>query len=299
MAVPHLQTTTPTLAAYAEHWLDAIRGTVREQSRDRYAYRLRRYVLPAIGAIPLPELRRGDVRACLTELGAIGLAPSTVRAAHAVLHLVLNAAIDDELLVLNVSARLARKLHRPSRPRPALDVQQLDLFLDLAKQEAPREYPLFVAMAAGGLRVGEAIGLRPEDIDPHEPLIAVRRTIHSGGIVGPTKSGTPRYVRVTDHAARILRSVRPGETGWLFPARKGPKPISYTLIKKITRKVAKRAGIPPFSPKTFRRSYGHVMTGAGASLAWLRDQYGHADEKTTATYYTDGARPPVPDIFGK
>src|SRR5688572_16512209 len=150
MAVPN--TSTPTLAAFAEHWLDAIRGTVREQSRDRYAYRLNRYVLPAIGHIPLTELRRTDVRDCLTGLAAT-LAPHTVRAAHAVLHILLNAAIDDELIVVNVSARLARKLHHAKRPKPILDVRQLDLFLDTVRLEAPQEYPLFVAMAAGGLRV--------------------------------------------------------------------------------------------------------------------------------------------------
>lgn len=287
----------PTLAAYAEHWLHAIRGTVREQSRDRYAYRLRRYVLPTLGHLPLVELRRAHVRDCLATLAAT-LAPHTVRAAHAVLHLVLNAAIDDERITVNVSARLARKLHHAKRAKPVLDVRQLDLFLDTVRTEAPQEYPLFVAMAAGGLRVGEAIGLRAGDVHPHDPLIAVRRTVLSGGIVGPTKGGTPRHVRVTPAAAAILRHVQPGESGWLFPARKGPKPISYTTVKKITRTVAKQAGLPAISPKAFRRSYGHVLTEAGASLAWLRDQYGHADEKTTARYYTDGAKPPVPNLFG-
>jgi integrase len=293
-----LCTPTPTLAAYAEQWLEAIRGTVREQSRSRYAYRLTRYVLPSLGAIPLAELRRHDVRQCLTVL-THALAPHTVRGAHAVLHILLNAAIDDELIATNVAARLARKLHHAQRPKPVLDVRQLDLFLDTVRTEAPGEYPLFVAMAAGGLRVGEAIGLRAGDLSPTEPIVAVRRTVLSGGIVGPTKSGTPRHVRMTVTAAAILRAVQPGASGWLFPARKGPKPISYTYVKKITRKVAKLAGLPPISPKTFRRSYGHVLTEAGASLAWLRDQYGHSDEKTTARYYTDGAKPPVPDIFGK
>lgn len=289
---------TPTLAAYAETWLATIRGAVREHSRERYRYRLERYVLPALGAFTLTTLSRRHVRDCLAALASRGLAPHTVRAAHAVLHALLNLAIDDELVGTNVAARLARKLHQATRPRPALDVRQLDLFLETAYAVDPASFPLFVAMAAGGLRVGEAIGLRPEDVSATDPVVAVRRTIRSGGLVGPTKSGKGRAVRVTETAARILRGVPVGASGWLFPARKGPKPISYTRVKKLTRRIAATAGLPVISPKAFRRSYAVAMHQHGASLAWLAAQFGHANEKTTAQFYTDGAVPPVPDLFG-
>src|SRR4029077_13857112 len=167
-------------------------------------------LLPSLGPVPLAQLTRHDVRACLATLTE-RLAPLTVRAAHAVLHACLNAAVDDELVPGNVSARLARKLHHSIRPRPALNLGQLELFLATAKTTAPLQYPLFVALAAGGLRVGEAIGLRAEDLDPAAPVVPARRTIRHGARASPPKSGKARAVRVTEVAAGILRAVPVGQ----------------------------------------------------------------------------------------
>lgn len=283
-----------TLAAYAERWLHAIRGTVREHTRTNYGHVLRRYILPTLGGVPLTALHRSAVRDCLAALLAQGLAPQTVGGAHATLHMVLNAALDDELVAVNVSRGLARRLHRSVRPRTTLDVRQLELFLETAETVTPKRYPLFVSLAAGGLRVGEAIGLRPEDIDRDEPVIHVRRTIHAGGRAGPTKSGKPRRVLVTETAADILRRVTAGESGWLFPARRGPRPVSAQHVQHLTAQIAAAAGLPPVTPRTFRRSYAAALRTIGGSVAFTADQLGHQSEATTRTFYLDGGPRALP-----
>jgi integrase len=289
-----ISTPIPTLAAYTVTWLAAIHGTVRPQTHRNYANVLRRYVLPTLGAIPLDALSRRDVRDCLATQLAAGRAPQTVAGAHAVLHMLLNFAIDDELVVQNVSRGLARRLHRSVRPRTTLDVRQLELFLATAAVVTPKQYPLFVGLAAGGLRIGEAIGLRPEDIERDAPVIHVRRTIHAGGHPGPTKSGRTRRVLVTEPAAAILRAVPSGPTGWLFPARRGPRPVSAQHIQNLTAKVAAVAGLPAITPKTFRRSYASAIRTIGASVAFTADQLGHLTESTTRQFYLDGAPRALP-----
>lgn len=284
----------PTLSEYAEHWLNAILGTVRDHTRHLYGGILRRYLLPGLGDIPLDQLTRRDVRDCLQRLLARGLAPQTVGSAHSVLNMLLNFAIDDEVITVNVARGLARKLRRSVRPRTTLDVKQLELFLSTAEKVSPRRYPIFVSLAAAGLRVGEAIGLRPEDIDQAEPLVHVRRTIRAGGHAGPTKSGRHRSVLVTEQAAEILRAVTPGETGWLFPARRGPRPVSAQHIQNLTAKIAAVAGLPNVSPKTFRRSYAHAIRQVGATIAFTGEQLGHTSESTTTRFYLDGARKAAP-----
>ena len=122
--------------------------------------------------------------------------PNTIR--HSILHGILNVAFDDELVVANVSQGLARRLRRPVRPRTRLELRDMNRFLETAERLMPDRFPLFVALAAGGLRIGEAIGLRPEDIHPTQAIITVQRSIRTGSHVGPTKSGTP-------HAAATLR----------------------------------------------------------------------------------------------
>lgn len=281
-----------TLAAFAAQWLTTIRAAVRPQTLVGYRSILRRMLLPTLGDVPLAALSRAQVRQWLGELLADGRAPQTVARAHSVLTILLNVAIDDDVLTVNVAHGLARRLRRSVRPRTVLDLAQLDLFLDRARDIAgPRYWPAFVALAAGGLRVGEAAALRHEDIDPTRPLLTVQRNVRVGGQIGPTKSGKPRTILLTETAATILRSLPPHRTGWLFPGRRGPNPVSAEHLRKLTRQVATAAGLPAtVTPKTFRRSYAQVMRGIGASVAFVADQCGHATTATTERYYLDGAK---------
>ena len=290
--MPIAPSTTPTVAEFAAHWLAMIRAAVRPQTLTGYRSITRRMILPALGALPLGDVTRAHVRAWLGELLAEGRAPQTVARAHSVLTVLLNIAIDDGLLTTNVAHGLARRLRRSVRPRIVLELAQLDLFLDRARDLAgPRQWPLFVALAAGGLRVGEAAALRPEDIHPERPVITVARNRRAGGQVGPTKSGRVREVLVTETAAAILRDLPPHRSGWLFPGRRGPHPVSAEHVRKLTRQIAIAAGLPAqVTPRTFRRSYAQALRTVGASVAFVADQCGHASTATTERFYLDGAR---------
>ena len=295
MAALHLAprlTPEPTLAVVAEEWLAAIRGTIRPQTWTHYRGHLDRYWLPELGTVPLTELTRRRVREAMSLL-LTRLAPQTVAVAHSILRMVLAFAVDDELIAVNVAVGLARRLHRPVRRRTTFDIQQLNLFLQVAERVAPREYPLFVALAAGGLRIGEVLGLRGEDIARDVPIVYVRRNIRSGGVEGePKTQRSRRQVRVTEGAATILRDVRVGESGWLFPGRDPRKPIGLTTIGKLTRRIAMRAGLPAMSPKSFRRSYAAALKNAGVGVTYVSAQLGHASIETTEQFYIDGTPPP-------
>ena len=176
-------------------------------------------------------------------------------------------------------------------------MRQLELFLATAQTTAPAQYPLFVALAAGGLRVGEAIGLRADDLDPAAPVVTVRRTIRHGARASLPKSGKARAVRVTETAAEILRAIPASESGWLFPGRKREQPVSYTVVRNLTARIAREAGLPALTPKAFRRSYAAVLQQHGAPLAWIAQQFGHSSQQTTERSYTDGVAVPVPEVL--
>jgi integrase len=293
-----LCTPTPTLAAYAEQWLQAIRGTVRPQTWTHYKGHLCRYWLPELGSVRLDRLTRRQIRTVMSGL-LERLAPQTVAVAHSILHMVLALAVEDEVLTVNVASGLARRLHRPVRARTSLEVRQLNLFLETAAKVAPHQYPLFVALAAGGLRVGEVLGLRAEDVSLEQPVVHVQRNIRAGGIAGEPKTArSRRRVRLTENAARVLRDIRVGETGWLFPGRNPAKPLSYSTVSLLTARIALRAGLPPMTPKTFRRSFAAVMKAHGVNVTWVADQLGHSSTRVTERFYIDGTpAPPPPDLI--
>jgi integrase len=201
-------------------------------------------VLPVLGRIALDVLTKTDVIDMVDAVLARGLSPASARSAHATLSALLTDAVDRDVLMTNVALRLPRtqrkRLRRTIRQMKPYTERQLELFLATAAVVAPALAGLYLAMGKAGLRVGEAIGLQPGDLDFDERQLTVSRTVRMGGRVGPPKNGTPRTI---DMAASLMRALRGRVSSerWLFPGRFGP--IGYTKVRMVQREIARDAGL--------------------------------------------------------
>src|SRR5262249_11304819 len=138
-------------------------------------------------------------KALLAEKIRSGLAPDSVRLIHATIRVILNAAIDDEVIRANPSDKLGRvmRLGRSKARRQeeikALDRAQLRRLLEVAQETDPELHPLVLTLARTGMRLGEALGLEWDDIDFARREIRIARAICGGRIETP-KSGHGRTV---------------------------------------------------------------------------------------------------------
>jgi len=89
-----------TLAEYAPLWLTR-QVHLKPSTRSRYAALMRCHIVPTFGATPLANVERSAVAAWVVIMLDSGLAGPTVRHAHRVLHMILNAAVDDGRLARN------------------------------------------------------------------------------------------------------------------------------------------------------------------------------------------------------
>ena len=121
----------------------------------------------------------------------------------------LNAAIEDGVIVRNPADRLGKALrlvptrHQAGEEVKALTDSQLDAFLRSAADVAPLYHPIFYTMSKTGMRLGEAVALRWDDVDLVAREITVSRTF-SGGAIGTPKSGKTRRVDVSSNLAALL-----------------------------------------------------------------------------------------------
>jgi integrase len=219
-----------TVHAYAERWLATIEATVKPRTRESYAQTLRLHILPTLGTMRVRLLHRGLIKALLVEKLRAGkikraaeggtmtevrlpLARDRVRIILATLRAILNAAVEDGVIVANPSNRLGRQL----RLLPAAQARQetikamtriqVSTFL-VTSLSAPtayerRHYPLFLLLARTGMRLGEALALRWDDVDFGGHEIRVIRALSAGGIETP-KSGHGRSVDMSDQLAKAL-----------------------------------------------------------------------------------------------
>jgi site-specific recombinase XerD len=145
----------------------------------------------------------------------------------------------------------------------------------------PRHRALLMTLYGAGLRVSEALGLRPADVDARRMLIHVR-----GG-----KGNKDRMVKLS---ARLLAALRESWRGrpahdpgaWLFPQAGNPdRAMESGTAQRIVSRAARRAGIARrVTPHTLRHSYATHLLDAGVDLRTIQLLLGHANLKTTSLY---------------
>ncbi len=107
-----------TLADYLAYWLQQVTPTLRPATARGYAWVCRRYLVPALGTVPLGRLRPTQIQAFYTALQQGGrLGPATVRAVHAALRRALRCAVQWGLLERSPLERVVAP--PPPRPRVA------------------------------------------------------------------------------------------------------------------------------------------------------------------------------------
>lgn len=203
-----------TVGDYLDRWLvECVKGTVRESTFERYGYAVRPHIKPALGRIKLKSLTPAHIRSFYREKldGAEGcrrLAPATVHKMHVVLHKALNQAVADGLIPRNVTDALKVPLIGREEITP-LTAEEANRLIEAARGADDRLGALYVLAIHTGLRQGELLALKWDDLDLEEGTLRVRRTLtHAGGkysMAEPKTKKSRRAVRLTSVAVTALR----------------------------------------------------------------------------------------------
>src|SRR5215210_5477917 len=203
-----------TLGAYLQRWIDeVVRGTVKQPTLENYAYIVRLHIIPELGRVKLRALKSRDVRRHYREKLDSGLSPRTVQIIHTVLRRALQQAVRDDVLPRNVCDAVTAPRRTKKEMRPLTPAQAKRL-LEVVRED--RLEALYVLAVTVGLREGELLGLRWDDIDLELRLLQVRRQLtrtRDGLSFSPPKRGKARVVRLTATAVVALEAHRAAQNG--------------------------------------------------------------------------------------
>ncbi len=174
----YLEPTKKTVQEYFTEFLAAKRSRLRPGTVKTYKWLINYHVIPKLGQIPLAKLTPQHLVALYDKLRVENnLSPQTVNHVHKVIHDGLATAMRHELIHRNVAALV----QPPKVPKTKMNVwtdAQLVQFLDYAK---PYRYYMIILLAATcGLRRGEAIALRWEDVDLKAGTITINQSYTRG-----------------------------------------------------------------------------------------------------------------------
>src|SRR5215216_2044437 len=179
---------------------DSVSDTVKATTFERYEQITRIHLKPALGRVKLKALTPAHVRGLYREKLEAGSSARTVRYIHTTLHKALKQAVMDGFIPRNATE--AVKPPQPSREEMhPLTPEQAKLLLQVAHETGNRLGALYVLAIHTGLRQGELLGLKWDDVDLDDGSLQVRRTltITKDGPVftSPKTAGSRRSVKLT------------------------------------------------------------------------------------------------------
>jgi len=290
-----------TFGKYLDKWLeDSVQPSVRPATFNRYSRDCRIHIKPALGYIKLVRLNPGEIQSLLNRKQVEGLSPASVRHIHAVIRRALEQAYQWQLVPRNV-AKLVKPPRVPKKEAKALSPEQARAFLNAVKED--RLVAFYTVAMALGLRRGECLALKWDDIDFENETLRVRHTLHrirGGGwtLAEPKSANSRRTIALPkvivkafrEHKKRqleerIFQGSRWQETGFVFTSTIGT-PLNGDNVFKKFRDILKKAGLPEINLHGLRHTAASLLLVQGVSPRVVMETLGHSQISFTMNTYS-------------
>jgi integrase len=165
-----------TLGEWLTRWLrDYKKLHVEDTTFDRYEAVARLYLVPPLGKRGLRQLQAAEIQAVFTSMLQKGLGRRTVQLARTVLKMALKQALEEGLIARNPADATKLPPLERKKDEPYFTREEALHLLDVANKD--RLYAVYYTAIMTGLRCGELLGLKWEDIDLKAKTLTVRRCL--------------------------------------------------------------------------------------------------------------------------
>ncbi len=289
-----------TVRQYMDHWLaEVVKPSVRPGTYASYASYVRLHINPNLGHHQLAKLTPQHVQAFLNSRTEAGLSPRTVQYIRAILRRALGQAMKWGLVARNVATLVDPPRSRRSEVRP-LTPDQARLFLEAVRGD--RLEALYVVAVALGLRQGEVLGVRWEDVDLEAGNLRVRHALQRVGgklqLVEPKTERSRRTVDLPAPAIDALRAHRDRqafersfaadrwqEWGLVFTGPKGT-PLDGTAVTKRLQRILAASGLPRQRFHDLRHCCASLLLAQNVPARVVMEILGHSQITLTMNTYS-------------
>lgn len=288
-----------TVDAWFDYWIGIKKRIVRPNTVRNYTERYEHNIKNVIGKKLLTDIKPIHCQRIFSNMADEGYKTSTIYQARITLYNMLDFAKENDVIRTNPCKKSVKSdMGKPSQKKEALtrDVQRS--FLEGAEGVSYENQFRFVLQT--GLRTGELIGLRWEDIDFENRTLTISRSMEYRYSVGEWRIGEPksksgyRTVPLTDEAIYILKNqkeknkkIKEIQEGWediVFLCRKGT-PIKNSTYDSALFKVCDKQNIDRFSMHVLRHTFATRCIEGGMKPKTLQKIMGHSNIGITMNLY--------------
>ena len=300
-----------------EHWLpDHVHdGQHKPSTISEYEYNAA-HLIAYFGSMRMTAIRSEDIKRYINKLqkeksedGTKPLSDSTKFQRFKALRNILRYAYQMDYLAVNPLDKIPSS-QLPHKPHPKLregkdfmNKEQVQQYLQCLDEEPIFYRTMVNLMVFTGLRRGEVVGLQWGDIDLEQKTLQIVRNVirdttsETGIYIGtPKTEDGARTIALSSYLMGLLegwreeQTIRRGmllPTAYVFSNAEDPYwPLYPTTVTAWVHDFAMKHDLPKVSPHDLRHTAATLALQSGANLKTVQDMLGHADFKTTATYYT-------------
>ncbi|MBP7330897.1 MAG: site-specific integrase [Firmicutes bacterium] len=287
-----------TLGNYLDKWLNGISDNVTPRTHEKYSWHVQR-LKPLVGDLQLSKLDVLDVKECLKPLNS-DVAPRTRKDLYSTLRSAMRQAVDWGILLINPLAGL-KTPRMQKKEMNVLNLAEVEQFLEAAK--AYKHYPVIRVLAVTGLRLGEVLGLKWDDIDFVKCTLTVQRAADCRRRILKEETKTEssrRTIELDQETLSVLAAHRETQKkekavpfrkrdGLVFHSQDG-RPLREGAIRITKNRILKKSGLRHIRLHDLRHSVATIKLNAGESLISVAGLLGHANPSTTVKTYAHPVR---------
>ncbi len=287
---------------WMDTWLENFeKPNMRASTYESYEGNIRLHVNPGIGYLKLNKITTLDLQKFFNRLltdGRIvrkesreqpkGLSVKTVSNIRTMLYSAFDKAVAEHLMVSNpvVGCKL------PKREKQEMKTMQIeDLGRFFAEAKASGKFEFYYVELSTGMRRGELLGLKWEDVNYEKKTLTIRRqVIRVQGHIeeGPLKTKNAyRTVAIGDDLVDLLRDLHEREgngSPYIFPSPNGG-PQDPDSVLPMFKRILKRAGLPEMRFHDCRHTFSLVALANGVDFKTLSAMLGHYSVAFTLDVY--------------
>ncbi len=287
------------LGEYLNYWLEDVhRSSLKVTTYVTYRRVLDLHLIPSLGHIQIQKLTVHHLQLFYSDLLQT-LKAGRIRYIHAVLHTALNHAIKEGLITRNIS----QSVQLPRRKQPDLQVLTLEQAAQLIEATSEDRFKMLLTLAiTTGMRQGEILGLKWQDIDWEKQQLQVRRSIarlKGQGIVEiePKTTHSRRKIALPLFVMELLKEYKTRQEGirlqagdlWqnndlVFCVWHGGH-IHPSFLDRVFQRFLKTAGLAHIRFHDLRHSAVTILLEMGVPAQVVQEIAGHSNISTTLGIY--------------
>jgi len=286
---------------YCQHWLDNVKPSTDLRRRTRVGYQnaINKWIRPYLGCTRIGDLTREDIQQLYAQMGKLNKSRSSMNQVRAV----LSQALDEAMVSGYIKSNLVKFVKLPKKKRPTPIYLSTEEVLAIKKRAIEKGEWLRWALALlYGMRQGECLGLRWEDVSFTNESLQVRRS--QGRVAGKglvledlKTSSSVRNLPLPNEILELFKQhkrkqleqrLKLGtnwiETGQVFTTSIGT-PVDNGNDRKAWDKLLRESGVRPIKLHAARHTAATTFLANGTDIVVVSELLGHSNIQTTVEYY--------------